>query len=165
MEAVDNKYKRWGWGALIGLGVVILIAAIVVGVSSRNTPVKTVEGSEESTQAVANNPSNSSNTNNSGNRNEDEGRDNDADAQKEGNSNGTTNTNNGGTNNTNNTNNSGGNSNNSNNTSNTNNSSNGANGSSNSNMPKTGPEDDMIAFIAWAVIAGLGAYYVLGLKK
>ena len=165
MEAVDNKYKRWGWGALIGLGVVILIAAIVVGVSSRNTPVKTVEGSEESTQAVANNPSNSSNTNNSGNRNEDEGRDNDADAQKEGNSNGTTNTNNGGANNTNNTNNSGGNSNNSNNTSNTNNSSNGANGSSNSNMPKTGPEDDMIAFIAWALIAGLGAYYVLGLKK
>ena len=159
MEAVDNKYKRWGWGALIGLGVVILIAAIVVGVSSRNTPVKTVEGSEESTQAVANNPSNSGNTNNSGNKNKDEGRDNDADAQKEGNNNGTTNTNNGGVNNTNNS------GNNSNNTSNTNNTSNGVNGSSNSNMPKTGPEDDMIAFIAWAVIAGLGAYYVLGLKK
>ena len=159
MEAVDNKYKRWGWGALIGLGVVILIAAIVVGVSSRNTPVKTVEGSEESTQAVANNSSNSGNTNNSGNKNKDEGRDNDADAQKEGNNNGTTNTNNGGVNNTNNS------GNNSNNTSNTNNTSNGANGSSNSNMPKTGPEDDMIAFIAWAVIAGLGAYYVLGLKK
>ncbi len=169
MEAVDNKYKRWGWGALIGLGVVILIAAIVVGVSSRNTPVKTVEGSEESTQAVANNPSNSGNTNNSGNKNKDEGRDNDADAQKEGNNtnnnggtnngNGSTNTNNGGANNTNNS------GDNSNNTSKTNNTSNGANGSSNSNMPKTGPEDDMIAFIAWAVIAGLGAYYMLGLKK
>ena len=85
MEAVDNKYKRWGWGALIGLGVVLLIAVIVIAVSSKNTPIKTVEGSDESTQAVANNPSNSGNKNNGGNNsNGDEGRDNEGDAKKEG---------------------------------------------------------------------------------
>ena len=165
MEAVDNKYKRWGWGALIGLGVVLLIAVIVIAVSSKNTPIKTVEGSDESTQAVANNPSNSGNKNNGGNNsNGDEGRDNEGDAKKEG----AITENNGGANsgNTNNGTNNGSNgSNGSNNSGNNSNNANTNNASGNSNMPKTGPEDDMIAFIAWAVIAGLGAYYVLGLKK
>lgn len=153
MEAVDNKYKKWGWGALIGLGAVILIALIVVGVSTKSTPVKTVDGDADSTQTVADNTNENSNNaaNNNSNKNDkDEGRDNEEDAKKNANDN---NTNNG--------------SNNSNNGSsnNTNNSTNNKPSNGSSAMPKTGPEDDMAALVAWSVITGLGAYYFINSKK
>ena len=161
MEVVDNKYKKWGWGALIGLAAVIFVAAIAIGVSM-NKPkatnaVNTVDG--DSTQTVAdngNNGGNGANTNtNKDDQNGDEGRDNDADAKKDG-----TDTNNSGTGTNNSNNSSNANTNNG-----TNNNSNNSSNNSANKMPKTGPEDDMIAFVAWAVIAGLGAYYFLGNKK
>ena len=158
MEAVDNKYKKWGWGALIGLAAVIIVAGVAIGVSMKSKPVNVVDGNADSTKTVA------ANGGNNGEKKTNEGRDNEADAQKEG-----SNTNTGNSSNTGNTGNTGNNGttvpgnfleNNNVNKKNTSNAN-----TTPSNMPKTGPEDDMIAFAAWAAIAGLGAYYFLNAKK
>ena len=160
MEAVDNKYKKWGWGALIGLAAVIIIAGIAIGVSMKSKPVNVVDNGADSTKTVAENSGNNGSNSNNGDTNE--GRDNDADAQNSGsNANNSGNTGNSG-NDTNNSGNAG----NTGNTGNTgNNSSNGGSANTPANIPKTGPEDDMIAFAAWAAIAGLGAYYYMSVKK
>lgn len=147
MEAVDNKYKKWGWGALIGLAAVIIIAGIAIGVSMKSKPVNVVDGDTNSTKTVAENGSNN------GEKKTDEGRDNEADAKKEGGNAGDTNIINPG-NILDNANKNASDSN-----------ANAGNNANSSKMPKTGPEDDMIAFAAWAAIAGLGAYYFMNAKK
>ncbi len=38
MMDVNAKYKRWGWGALIGLAAVILIAGLIVAVTLSSNP-------------------------------------------------------------------------------------------------------------------------------
>lgn len=159
MEAVDNKYKKWGWGALIGLAAVIIIAGIAIGVSMKSKPVNVVDNGADSTKTVAENGGSNSG-NNSANTNE--GRDNDADAQNSGSNAGNSDNSgnaNAGSNNSSNAN-----------SGNANSGSSNANSGANSantptNIPKTGPEDDMIAFAAWAAIAGLGAYYYTSVKK
>lgn len=154
MQAQDAKYKKWGWGALIGLAAVIVIAGLAVAISM-SAPKKTTEADKASTgpSSVASNTDNSSNKSD----NKDEGReDND-----KGDTDGTDGTDGiDGTNNS-------GNSNNSNNSSNSSNAGNTNSGNANtaSNMPKTGPEEDIASIIAWAAIAGLGAYYFLNAKK
>ena len=148
MQAQDAKYKKWGWGALIGLAAVIVIAGLAVAISM-SAPKKTTEADKASTgpSSVASNTGNSSNKSD----NKDEGReDND-----KGSTDGTDGTD--GTNNS-------GNSNNSNNSSNSGNTNSG-NTNTASNMPKTGPEEDIASIVAWAAIAGLGAYYFLNAKK
>ena len=148
MQAQDAKYKKWGWGALIGLAAVIVIAGLAVAISM-SAPKKTTEADKASTgpSSVASNTGNSSNKSD----NKDEGReDND-----KGSTDGTDGTD--GTNNS-------GNSNNSNNSSNAGNTNSG-NTNTASNMPKTGPEEDIASIVAWAAIAGLGAYYFLNAKK
>ena len=159
MEAVDNKYKKWGWGALIGLAAVIIIAGIAIGVSMKSKPVNVVDNGADSTKTVAENGGSNSGNNSA---NTSEGRDNDADAQNSGSNAGNSDNSgnaNAGSNNSSNAN-----------SGNANSGSSNANSGANSantptNIPKTGPEDDMIAFAAWAAIAGLGAYYYMSVKK
>ncbi len=148
MQAQDAKYKKWGWGALIGLAAVIVIAGLAVAISM-SAPKKTTEADKASTgpSSVASNTGNSSNKSD----NKDEGREDNDKGSTDG-TDGTDSTNNFG---------------NSNNSSNSSNAGNTNSGNTNtaSNMPKTGPEEDIASIIAWAAIAGLGAYYFLNAKK
>jgi LPXTG-motif cell wall-anchored protein len=148
MQAQDAKYKKWGWGALIGLGAVIVIAGLVVAVTM-SAPKKTTEADK------ANGPSSSNiadNTNKDDKK--DEGREDNEqdDGSDQSGADGTDGTD--GSNGAN----GGNNSNNSNNSSNT-------NTNNGSKLPKTGPEEDIASIMAWAAIAGLGAYYFLNAKK
>ena len=147
MQAQDAKYKKWGWGALIGLGAVILIAGLIVAVSM-SAPKKTTDADK------ANGPASTIADNTDNSDKKDDGRE-DNDKGDDADKNGTDGTDgadgtDGSSNNAN--------SNNSNNSGNTN--TNNA-----SNMPKTGPEEDIASIVAWSAIAGLGAYYFLNAKN
>ena len=144
----NTKYKRWGWGAVIGLVAVILIAGLVIAVSM-SSPKKadTVLADDTDNSAIVDD-NNSSDGNNDGSDNSsDEGRK-DADEAEDGkngngNSNGTDNGAKDGWDGV------------------SDNSTNNGSGA----MPKTGPEDNMLSIVALAVISGLTAYNLGFLKK
>ena len=49
----DTKYKRWGWGAIVGLIGVILIAGLIVAVTM-SSPKPNVEMASDTTQTSVN---------------------------------------------------------------------------------------------------------------
>lgn len=65
----EQKYKRWAWGALIGLAVIIVVAGIIMGMSvatpkpstdiakKANTEVVSGEKNEKTTEESKNNDS------------------------------------------------------------------------------------------------------------
>ena len=162
---VDTKYKRWGWGALIGLIAVILIAGLIVAISlsspkkaelansgndgdsaliaddSDKDSDKKADESKDSTDDSK--KSDDSKKTEDSNKSEDskktEGSNKSEDKKTDSNKNGTS----GSTGNT------------------------GSNsGSSNASaMPKTGPAEDLMSVVALATIAGLAAHNVMLIKK
>ena len=178
---VDTKYKRWGWGALIGLIAVILIAGLIVAISL-SSPKKAElanSGNDGDSALIADDSdkdsdkkadeskdtaddskkSDDSKKTEDSNKSEDskktEGSNKSEDKKTDSNKNsasGSTGTN--GNKNAN-----GGSATNSGNT--------GSNsGSSNASaMPKTGPAEDLMSVVALATIAGLAAHNVMLIKK
>ena len=173
---VDTKYKRWGWGALIGLIAVILIAGLIVAISlsspkkaelansgndgdsaliaddSDKDSDKKADESKDSTDESKDSTDDSKKSDDS-KKTEDSNKSEDkkTDSNKNGTSGST------GTNGNKNAN--GGSATNSGNT--------GSNsGSSNASaMPKTGPAEDLMSVVALATIAGLAAHNVMLIKK
>ena len=56
---VNAKYRRWGWGAVIGLIGVILIAGLIVAISMSSSPKPNT--TNESIASTGNNDSNNAN--------------------------------------------------------------------------------------------------------
>lgn len=144
----NTKYKRWGWGALIGLIGVILICGLVVAINM-TAPKKTVAPNDNTgSSIIAGNKGDDKKTDNKkeDSKKEDSKKDDSKtesdkknDATKPSADNGASaGTTNGGTN---------------------------GGSSSASEMPKTGPVDNMISIMALATIAGLAAYNFGFVKK
>lgn len=173
---VNTKYKRWGWGAVIGLVAVILIAGLVVAVTM-SSPKKAKEvasddGSDVSLIADGGNSGDDKKTDGSadgGDTKTDDGKtdtktDGKTDDKKSGSgsdgaaADGTDGANNAGKKDTSgSTGNTG--------TSGTSGTSGNSGKSGSSSMPKTGPKEDLISIVALATIAGLAAYNLGFFKK
>ena len=156
----NTKYRRWGWGAVIGLIAVILIAGLVVAltmnkkpkttdeqVASSETSVITVDGDENTNNSSANsNNGESGSSENGGSENENSSNNGASSSENKGES-GTSSSE------EKNTHDSSANSGSNNGTSSSDKSENGA--STNKEMPKTGPVDATFAIIGMAVSAYL----------
>ena len=75
---VNAKYRRWGWGAVIGLIGVILIAGLIVAISMSSSPKPNT--TNESIASTGNNDSNNTNNGSIGDK---IGSDGQSDAEKE----------------------------------------------------------------------------------
>lgn len=75
---VNAKYKRWGWGAVIGLIGVILIAGLIVAISMSSSPKPNT--TNESIASTGNNGSNNTNNGSIGDKIDSDGQ---SDAEKE----------------------------------------------------------------------------------
>lgn len=75
---VNAKYRRWGWGAVIGLIGVILIAGLIVAISMSSSPKPNT--TNESIASTGNNDSNNTNNGSIGDK---IGSDDQSDAEKE----------------------------------------------------------------------------------
>jgi hypothetical protein len=75
---VNAKYRRWGWGAVIGLIGVILIAGLVVAISMSSSPKPNT--TNESIASTGNNGSNNTNNGSIGDKIDSDGQ---SDAEKE----------------------------------------------------------------------------------
>ena len=75
---VNAKYRRWGWGAVIGLIGVILIAGLIVAISMSSSPKPNT--TNESIASTGNNGSNNTNNGSIGDKIDSDGQ---SDAEKE----------------------------------------------------------------------------------
>ena len=75
---VNAKYRRWGWGAVIGLIGVILIAGLIVAISMSSSPKPNT--TNESIASTGNNDSNNTNNGSIGDKIDSDGQ---SDAEKE----------------------------------------------------------------------------------
>ncbi|MCR4753605.1 MAG: hypothetical protein K5837_04295 [Candidatus Saccharibacteria bacterium] len=75
---VNAKYRRWGWGAVIGLIGVILIAGLIVAISMSSSPKPNT--TNESIASTGNNGSNNTNDGSIGDKIDSDGQ---SDAEKE----------------------------------------------------------------------------------
>lgn len=75
---VNAKYRRWGWGAVIGLIGVILIAGLIVAISMSSSPKPNT--TNESIVSTGNNGSNNTNNGSIGDKIDSDGQ---SDAEKE----------------------------------------------------------------------------------
>ena len=48
----EQKYRRWAWGALIGLAVIIVIAGIIMATTASSPKPNTTEVAQTNTEAV-----------------------------------------------------------------------------------------------------------------
>ena len=131
---VNMKYKRWGWGAIIGLAVVIVIAGLVLAFSL-NAP-KSNEEVATSTDSAANGDIDANSTENSGSTSDNSGTSSNSGSSTSNSSNSNTGSSSSAT-------------------SGSNSSASSSTGTTNSNLPKTGPEDYMLSFGLAAVAAYL----------
>ena len=146
----NTKYKRWGWGAVIGLIAVILVAGLIIAVSMKSPKQADEIASSDDSSVVSGDV-------------DGDGADNGADNAKSGDdvsgntSDATTDDGNAKddsvTSDTSNKNSSG--------NSNSNSSTGTTNGNNAGSMPKSGPTDNILAIIAFAVIATLITYNVV----
>ena len=49
----EQKYKRWAWGALIGLAIIIVIAGIIMAMSAKTPKPNTEVATKASTEVVS----------------------------------------------------------------------------------------------------------------
>jgi len=49
----EQKYKRWAWGALIGLAVIIVVAGIIMGMSASSPKPSTEVAKKANTEVVS----------------------------------------------------------------------------------------------------------------
>ena len=49
----EQKYRRWAWGALIGLAVIIVVAAIIMGMSASSPKPSTDVAKKANTEVVS----------------------------------------------------------------------------------------------------------------
>ena len=75
---VNAKYRRWGWGAVIGLIGVILIAGLIVAISMSSSPKPNTTN-----ESIASTGNNGSNNTNNGSIGDKIGSDGQSDAEKE----------------------------------------------------------------------------------
>ena len=166
---VNNKYKKWGWGAVIGLVGVILVSGIVVA-ATMSSPKKATTASTDG----ENEPVVVADESDETGDDEETGRDNDkeqsgsdsntsdsSDSEQSGSGasandssdkkNGASTTDDGAGNSDSKKNNA------------ANDSKTNAIGSN--AMPKTGPEDDLVAIIGWAIAAGLATHLILAKNR
>lgn len=142
---VDTKYKRWGWGAVIGLIAVILIAGLVVAITM-SSPKKSevAEGNDDDTSIVIGEVDSDKTEDKKDDKAEDK-KDDKKDEQKDDDKvvedNVVTSD-----------------------TSNGSSAVSSGNGAADS-MPKTGPAEDMFSFVVLAVIAGLAAHNIILVKN
>ena len=141
---VNMKYKRWGWGAIIGLAVVIVIAGLVLAFSL-NAP-KSNEEVATSTDSAVNGDIDANSTENSGSTSDNSGTTNSQSSNSGTSSNSGSSTSNSSNSNTGSSSSA---------TSGSNSSASSSTGTTNSNLPKTGPEDYMLSFGLAAVAAYL----------
>ncbi len=142
----NNKYKKWGWGAVIGLIGVILVSGLVVAVTM-SSPKKSTTADTTTDNTPISVVDTDRNDNDDSKKEGNTGRDNEADKKNTEDNSGTTDTdkktdNTGtgtGTSNTDSSKKSGG----------------------SSSMPKTGPEDNLASVAGLAVAAGLASYLVI----
>lgn len=133
----ENKYRRWGWGALIGLVAVIIIAGIVMAMSlSSPEPAKEVATTvnpveepknEETTQEPAKDDTTEKNDTQTETEPQTTPQTTESTSSTE--------------------------------------SSNAGSVTTESNIPKTGPEDTILPIVALAICSSLFAYNVVLFKK
>lgn len=147
----NTKYKHWGWGAVIGLVAVILIAGLVVAVTMSSPKKSEVASEDENNVAsVVEGDTNEGDTadNTDGEAGEDVSDEKDSTGASEG---GDTQKDNAGVDGTDGVDKNTGNSDNSN--------------TNVAEMPKTGPSENLLSLVALAVIAGLVAHNLSFVRK
>ena len=178
---VDTKYKRWGWGAVIGLIGIILIAGLVVAVTMTSPKPEVASDDTSDTSLAAQiggkNNTDSGDANNNGGTSEDSGDENNsgkgaendgANADVNAGANNGSNDNNGGASNNSFSSSSSSNSMNTSNSDSSSSSSSSNSGKANSSdsseqgnsvdLPKTGPESNVFSIFMIAIAGSLFAY-------